>query len=128
MDPITMTDVQAQGQGPGQDEEAGFMGIALSRKARIKKNTKKLFRLNSRLDKLMDEIEETEEKLERYGVEPQELYAGWGFDDVEFDRTPSRGRGRGLTPLQRQPLPEGGDGDPDIADGSNGFMVVGNVW
>lgn len=133
MNPILLTDVQSAGHA----DEVGFFGIALSHNAKVKKWSNRLARYNNKIDRLVEKISRAEDKLEDLGVDPDDLYAGWGFEDVKLDRTRSSNRGPygGRTPDDPYGgrTPRGGRGleDDDYDDDpreSAGLVLVGRLW
>lgn len=105
---------QGRGRGRGREPKSGYVGIALTRDQRIRKNMDRLYRLHHKAEDVSDEIEEAEEKLERLGVDVDELYDSWnegyevqGYEDEE-DEEPAPPRGGGY-------------------EGRPGFRYVGTV-
>lgn len=128
MDPITLTNV-----------ESGFLGIAIGRGARTRRLTRRLYKENRQLDRVLDDIERIEEKLERLGVDPDDLYEGWGFEDVDFAREgrnrvsrPGGVLGRGGRQLpsyeddEQDSLTDGGDDDGNLS--TSGLVFVGRLF
>ena len=75
----------------GDDDEAGYFGVAITRNQRIRKNMDKLYRLHHKLAGVQDEIDDTENKLEMLGIDVEDLYDGWNeadeddYEDMAFD-------------------------------------------
>lgn len=74
-DPITMTG------GAELPVETGYTGIAFTHDQRVRKNIDALIRLHAKRDRVDNDIERHEEKLERLGIDVNDLYETIGLDE-----------------------------------------------
>lgn len=107
-----------------EEDEAGYFGIAVTRDQRIRKNMDRLYRLTDKFQELAAKIEETEDKLESFGVDVQELYESWELvePDEAYDGI-AEGMEEDEEEYEEDDYEEGFEGD----GGAGGGGVIGHI-
>jgi len=67
----------------GGADESGYVGLALTHDQRVRKNIDHLVKLHSKMERIQEEIEDTEDKLEDLGVDVPELYSSLDIEDED---------------------------------------------